>query len=169
MARADRTPTNHPESLLKRYSDGEEFPVALRTVVCRRSEVLPGEFVASVSEPVDIDPEAAGRVRQLLTNAIASMLRTAINHSDAARIQWQMATRKYHERWAQGDIGSIMPVLSDLITWLRSEGINPAHDANVAALLNDPCLARLRRPVQPHDPDRGIVDLFRRLAGAVER
>jgi hypothetical protein len=90
------------------------------------------------------DPESAARLRGKLTDAIASMLRLGINHSDAARIQWQGAAQKYRERWAQGDLDGIAPVLSDLVAWLRRNGIDPSRNAEVRALFNDPVFTNLR-------------------------
>jgi hypothetical protein len=84
------------------------------------------------------DPESATGLSGKLANAIASMLRLGINHSDAARIQWQGAAQKYRERWAQGDLDAIAPVLSDLVTWLQRTGIDPLRNAEVRALLSDP-------------------------------
>jgi hypothetical protein len=115
------------------------------------------------------NPESAGRVRGLMTTAIASMLRTALNHSDEARIHWQRVAQNYRERWAQGDIDGIVPVLSDLVSWLRSAGMDPARNADVAALLNDPCVARIRNRMPAIEYDPNFLDMFRRLADAIGR
>ena len=41
------------------------------------------------------NPESAGRLRGLMTKAVASMLRAALNHSDAARIHWQRVAQNH--------------------------------------------------------------------------
>ena len=115
------------------------------------------------------NPESAGRLRGLMTKAVASMLRAALNHSDAARIHWQRVAQNYRDRWAQGDLDGIVPVLSDLVSWLRSAGIDPAKNADVAALLNDPCVARIRKWMPAIEYDPNFLYMFRRLADAVRR
>ncbi|MCW2651574.1 MAG: hypothetical protein JWR32_2550 [Mycobacterium sp.] len=127
------------------------------------------EWDWGLDEVLRNNPESAGRLRCLMTTAIASMLRAALNHSDAARIQWQRVAQKYRERWAQGDLDGIVPVLADLVLWLRSAGIDPARNADVVALLNDPCVARARSRMPTVEYDPNFLDMFRRLAVAIGR
>jgi hypothetical protein len=115
------------------------------------------------------DPECAARLRGKLTDAITSMLRLGINHSDAARIQWQGAAQKYRERWAQGDLDGIAPVLSDLVAWLRRNGIDPTRNAEVRALFNDPVFANLRGRIPHGFRDSKLLEMFRQLAGTSDR
>jgi hypothetical protein len=109
------------------------------------------------------DPACAERVRGKLANAIASMLRLGINHSDAARIQWQGAAQKYRERWAQGDLDGIAPVLADLLTWLRRAGIDPSRNAEVMALFNDPVFANMQPRIAGFDSHSRLLEMFRLL------
>ena|SRR5271157_1678450 len=122
-----------------------------------------------LDETLRDNPESAGRLRGLMTKAVASMLRAALNHSDAARIHWQRVAQNHRERWAQGDLDGIVPVLSDLVSWLRSAGMDPARNADVAALLNDPCVARIRKRMPAIEYDPNFLYMFRRLADAVRR
>ena len=122
-------------------------------------------FPANNYNVTQIDPDSAARLRRLLTSAISSMLRAYLDHSDAARIQWQTASRKYRERWAQGDLDAVVPIMSDLLAWLRRAGIDPFRDPDVLALCNDPAVKRIRGRAQPVD----LLDTFRRVAGAVRR
>lgn len=115
------------------------------------------------------DPESASRVRGLLTNAVAGMLRAGFNHSEAARIHCQMSAQKYRERWAQGDLHGLVPVLPDLVNWLRLAGIDPYGNADVAALLNDPYVQKVRSRITPVSYDRDFVTMFRQLATAIGR
>lgn len=123
--------------------------------------VVGGEF-RSVLENVVLDEDAAcaARLRESLTNAIASMFREGFNHSDAMRIRWQNATAKYRERWAQGDLEGILPVLSDLLGWLREAGVDMARNADVIALLDDPSFSRLR------SRETRLLNVFRQFAGS---
>jgi hypothetical protein len=115
------------------------------------------------------DSDCAARLRGKLANAIASMLRQGINHSDAARIQWQGAAQKYRERWAQGDLDAIAPVLSDLVTWLRRTGIDPSRNAEVKALFNDPIFVNFQSRIPALDGHSRLLETFRQLAGAREK
>jgi hypothetical protein len=115
------------------------------------------------------DPECAARLRGKMSNAIASMLRLGINHSDAARMQWQGAAQKYRERWAQGDLDAIAPVLSDLVAWLRRTGIDPSRNAEVKALFNDPAFAKVQSRIPAIDGHSRLLETFRQLAGAREK
>ena len=113
------------------------------------------------------DPDCAARLRGKLANAIASMLRQGINYSDDARIQWQGAAQKYRDRWAQGDLDGIAPVLSDLVVWLRRVGIDPSRNAEVKALFNDPVFATIR--ISAIDSHSRLLETFRQLTGTRER
>jgi hypothetical protein len=118
----------------------------------------------AVAADDDYDPESAARLRGLLTSAIAGLLRASFNHSDAARLQWQTATQKYRERWAQGDLDGILPVLSELVGWLRETGIDPASNAELVALFNDSDFRRLCGRIPSLDANPNLLDVFRRLA-----
>jgi hypothetical protein len=115
------------------------------------------------------DPDCAARLRTKLANAVASMLRMGINHSDAARIQWQGAAQKYRDRWAQGDLDGIAPVLTDLVAWLRRTGIDPSLNADVIALFNDPVFANFPSRIPGIDGHSRLLETFRQLAGAREK
>ena len=128
-----------------------------------------GEHSAGVSRlrpVIEIDgasTEAAPwRLRRLLTTAISSLLRTGYDHSDATRVHFQNLARSYRERWAQGDLDAILPMLSDMLSWLRERGIDVATNADVVALFNDPLFANLRSHVPAVDPR--LLALLRRAA-----
>jgi hypothetical protein len=124
-------------------------------------------FLRDAADEISItDDESANRLRQLLSSAIASMLRTCIDHSDAARIHWQMVTAKHRERWAQGDLDGIIPVLSDLLPWIREAGIDLSANTDVTALCKDPSFERVRNWFRTSGCDPKVFDLFRQLAGA---
>jgi len=106
------------------------------------------------------DPDCAARLRAMLTNAISSMFREGFNHSDAMRIRWQNATEKYRERWAQGDLEGILPVLSDLLGWLREAGVDMTRNADVIALLDDPSFRKVR------SRETKLLNVFRQFAGS---
>jgi hypothetical protein len=115
------------------------------------------------------DPDCAERLRGKLANAIASVLRLGINHSDEARIRWQGAAQKYRERWAQGDLDAIGPVLADLVAWLRRMGIDPSRNAEVSALFDDPVVAHFHSRISALDAHSRFLETFRQLAGTRER
>ncbi|MDT5010264.1 MAG: hypothetical protein QOH57_1881, partial [Mycobacterium sp.] len=115
------------------------------------------------------DDENTNHLRGLLSGAIASMVRTCLNHSDDARIQWQGAAQKYRERWAQGDLDAIAPVLADLLAWLRRSGIDPMLNAEVRALFNDPIFTNISRRIPSgSEAHSKLVEMFRQLAGTRE-
>lgn len=126
-------------------------------------------FGADASESSNTDDEGDVRLRGLLSAAIASMLRTCIDHNDAARIYWQTVTTKHRERWAQGDLDAIVPILSDLLPWIREAGIDLRGNADVAALFRDPSFDKIRNWIPAIQCDPGVFDLFRQLAGRAER
>lgn len=123
------------------------------------------------SEPVEPAPSEssqAERLRALLTSAIASMLREGLNHSESARIYWQTTASKYRERWAQGDLDGVLPLLPDLLSWLREAGIDPASNSEVIALFNDPSFERIRGRVAPTGCNPKLLELFRQMKDSVE-
>lgn len=112
------------------------------------------------------DSDCAARLRAKLANAIASMMRLGINHSDVARMQWQGVAQKYRDRWAQGDVDGILPVLSDLLIWMKQSNIDLSRNSDVVALFNDPGFRSLRSRIPAINKDPKMLDMFRRLAGA---
>jgi hypothetical protein len=112
------------------------------------------------------DSDCAARLRAKLANAIASMMRLGINHSDVARMQWQGVAQKYRDRWAQGDVDGILPVLSDLLIWMKQSNIDLSRNSDVVALFNDPGFRSLRSRIPAINRDPKMLDMFRRLAGA---
>lgn len=119
------------------------------------------------SSETDLDGEI--RIRALLSAAIASMIRTCLDHSEAARIYWQTVTTRHRERWAQGDLEAIVPILSDLLPWIREAGIDLRANADVTALFRDPAFDRIRSWIPALQGDPAVFDLFRQLAGRGER
>lgn len=115
------------------------------------------------------DPDCAARLRSKLANAISSMMRIGINHSDVARMQWQGVAQKYRDRWAQGDVDGILPLLSDLLIWMRQSNIDLTRNSDVVALFNDPEFRSLRSRIPAISRDPKMLDMFRRLAGAGSR
>lgn len=111
-------------------------------------------------------PDCVAGLNGKLANAIASMLRLGINHSDAARIQWQGAARNYCERWAQGDLDAIAPVLSDLVAWLQRMGIDPLRNAEVRTLLSDPVFESTDDRIPSAREHSELLQTFGQLVGA---
>lgn len=83
-------------------------------------------------------------------------------------MQWQGAAQKYRDRWAQGDLDALAPVLSDLVAWLRRTGIDPSRNAEVKALFSDPVFANFQSQFPAIDAHSRLLETFRQLAGARE-
>jgi hypothetical protein len=122
------------------------------------------EWVDELDDILTGDAEYAERLHSMVSKVVAGMVRACVTHSDFTRLQWQSVADKYRERWAQGDLDGIMPVMGELVSWLRSAGIEPVRVAGLTELLNDPGLARVRRIVVI-DWDTNLVDVLRTVAG----
>ena len=122
------------------------------------------EWVDEFDDILAGDAEYAERLHSLVSKVIAGMVRACVTHSDITRLQWQSVADKYRERWAQGDLDGIMPVMGELMGWLRSAGVEPIRVAGLTELVNDPALARVRRIVVI-DWDTNLVDVLRTVAG----
>ena len=122
------------------------------------------EWVDEFDDILTGDAEHAERLHSLVSKVIAGMVRACVTHSDITRLQWQSVAEKYRERWAQGDLDGIMPVMGELMGWLRSAGVEPIRIAGLSELVNDPALARVRRIVVI-DWDTNLVDVLRTAAG----
>lgn len=122
------------------------------------------EWVDEFDDILAGDAEYAERLHSLVSKVIAGMVRACVTHSDITRLQWQSVADKYRERWAQGDLDGIMPVMGELMGWLRSAGVEPVRVAGLTELVNDPALARVRRIVVI-DWDTNLVDVLRTAAG----
>jgi len=126
------------------------------------------EWVDDFDDVLAEDAECAQRLHGLVSKVISGMIRACVTHSDLTRIQWQSVADKYRDRWAQGDLDGIMPVMSELMSWLRTAGVEPVRIAGLTELINDPGLARVRREVVI-DWDANLIDVLRTVAGAVVR
>jgi hypothetical protein len=124
------------------------------------------EWVDEFDDILAGDAEYAERLHSLVAKVIAGMVRACVTHSDITRLQWQSVADKYRERWAQGDLDGIMPVIGELMSWLRNAGVEPLRVAGLTELVNDPALVRVRRIVVI-DWDTNLVDVLRTVAGAV--
>jgi len=122
------------------------------------------EWVDEFDDILAGDAEYAERLQSMVSKVVAGMVRACVTHSDFTRLQWQSIADKYRERWAQGDLDGVMPVMGELVSWLRSAGIEPVRVAGLTELLNDPGLARVRRIVVI-DWDTNLVDVLRTVAG----
>ena len=123
------------------------------------------EWIDEFDDMLAGDAEDAERLHSLAAKVIAGMVRACVTHSDITRLQWQSVADKYRERWAQGDLDGIMPVMGELVSWLRNAGVEPIRVAGLTELINDPALARVRRVVAI-DWDTNLVDVLRSVAGA---
>ena len=126
------------------------------------------EWVDEFDDILAGDQECAERLQGLVSKVIAGMVRACVTHSDITRLQWQSVADKYRERWAQGDLDGIMPMMGELVSWLRSAGVEPVRVAGLTELVNDPALARVRRIVVI-DWDATLVDVLRTAVGGSRR
>ena len=126
------------------------------------------KWVDDFDDIIAEDAECAERLHALVSKVIAGMVRACVTHSDLTRLQWQSVADKYRDRWAQGDLDGIMPVMGELVSWLRSAGVEPVRVAGLTELINDPDLARVRR-LAVIDWDTNIVDVLRTVVHAVVR
>ena len=122
------------------------------------------EWIDEFDDILAGDAEYAERLHSLVSKVIAGMVRACVTHSDITRLQGHSVTEKYRERWAQGDLDGIMPVMGELMGWLRSAGVEPIRIAGLSELVNDPALARVRRIVVI-DWDTNLIDVLRTAAG----
>lgn len=131
---------------------------------CVQTADRSAEWVDEIDDILASDAEDAERLHSLVSKVIAGMVRACVTHSDITRLQWQSVADKYRERWAQGDLDGIMPVMGELMGWLRSAGVEPIRVSGLSELINDPALARVRRIVVI-DWDTNLVDVLRTVAG----
>jgi hypothetical protein len=59
-------------------------------------------------------------------------------------------------------------MMGELVSWLRSAGVEPVRVAGLTELVNDPALARVRRIVVI-DWDATLVDVLRTAVGGSRR
>lgn len=131
-----------------------------------RTATCSAEWVEEFDDILASDAEYAERLRGLVSRVIAGMVRACVTHSDLTRLQWQSIANKYRDRWAQGDLDGIVPVMGELVGWLRSAGVEPVRVGGLTELVNDPALMRVRRIVVT-EWDPGLVEVLRTVAAAV--
>ena len=111
----------------------------------RQAATCNAEWVDEFDDIIANDVECAQRLHGLVSNVISGMVRACVTHSDITRLQWQSIAGKYRDRWAQGDLDGIMPVMGELVTWLRNAGVDPVRIAGLTELINDPGVVQVRR------------------------
>ncbi len=123
----------------------------------------------AVSEVLRADPQCAQQLSELLNRAVASIIRDGLNHSEATRARFEKTAEEYRKLWADGNLGDIVPIMADLVSWLQLAGLDPAQNADVTALLNDGCLKRILREIPPLDCDPQFTGLLRDTAKTIEQ
>jgi hypothetical protein len=61
-----------------------------------------------LSDVLNNNPQCALRLRELLTRAVASIIRDGPNHNDATRERWQKSQDSYRQLWADGNLNDIV-------------------------------------------------------------
>ena len=108
-------------------------------------------------------------LRALLMRAVAGIIRDGLNHNTQTRENWEKASQSYRLLWSHGDLGDLVPLLADLISYLQLVGLDPAQNADVVTLLNDACVQSILEKVPPIDCDPQFSHMLRDLAHTVER
>jgi hypothetical protein len=143
----------------------EEFlgrPVDAGVARCR------AEWTRALADALNNDRQCAVRLRELLTRAVAGVIRDGLNHSDATRMQWHKAAGSYRQLWSDGHLDDIVPLIADLVSWLQLVGLDPASSPDVRALLTDGCLETILRDVPPLECDPQFTELLTNAARTIE-
>jgi hypothetical protein len=94
------------------------------------------EWGREMREVLRNNPACAATLADLVSRAAASLVRDGFNHGDETRQRWQKTVETYAELWSDGDLGAIVPVMADLVSWLQLAGLDPRQNADVIALIN---------------------------------
>ena len=111
------------------------------------------------------DSECAGRVRQLIDDAIASIIRKA--SSTAVDPTFQAAMDDYRDRWGQGDFHQLQAILADLVA-ATGNNLQLKNDPALLALANDPCVQSLSSRLPKLECDPGFTGLLENTAKQIE-
>jgi hypothetical protein len=125
------------------------------------------DWVRRLNDVLNADPACANQITTLMGRAILSILRTPPGDA-ATAAQWQAAAQRYAELWSQNRLDEIVPVLIDLLAWLRSHGLDPAQNADMQALLNSDCLAKLRNAIPPLTCDPKFAGFIDSLSESIQ-
>jgi hypothetical protein len=101
------------------------------------------EWIRKLNDVLDAERDCADEITTLIGRAVASILRVPAGDAETAA-QWDFAAQRYAELWADNRLEEIVPVLIDLVAWLRSHGLDPGQNADLQALFNNDCFVRLR-------------------------
>jgi Concanavalin A-like lectin/glucanases superfamily len=112
--------------------------------------------------------DCAIHLRDMIRRAIDSLIRDGLNHGVQTDERWHKAADSYRDHWSHGDLADIVPVLVDLVTWLRLAGLDPRHNPDVVALLDDACLKTILEEAPPPNCDPQFTNMLRDLASALE-
>lgn len=125
------------------------------------------DWVNSLNEILDADPDCANAIRTLIGRAAASVLRVTAGDTDTEG-QWEFATQRYADLWSQNRLEEIVPVLVDLFAWLRSHGLDPAQNADLQALATNDCFTKLRNKIPPLDCDAQFTGFLDSLSASLQ-
>ncbi|UMB69118.1 LamG domain-containing protein [Mycobacterium paraterrae] len=106
--------------------------------------------------------ECAAVVTDRIARAVAGVMHSAAASDDVAA-QWEFAAQRYAEFWQADQLDQIVPVLVDLVSYLRGAGVDPTNDADVIALIHEPCFDEIRRKLPPLDCDQKFVSMLEHL------
>lgn len=125
------------------------------------------DWVRTLNDAFDADRDCADAIITLIGRAVASILRVPDGDTDTAG-QWEFAAQRYAELWADNRLDEIVPVLVDLVAWLKSHGLDPAQNADLQALLNNDCFAKLRNTIPPLNCDPQFAGFVESLSASLQ-
>jgi hypothetical protein len=124
-------------------------------------------WVREVNKILAADQDCARAIFDLIGVALTSILRVPDGDAET-KAQWEFATQRYAELWAQNRLDEIVPVLIDLLAWLRSHSLDPAQNAALQALTNNDCFAKLRDNFPPLNCDPQFAGFIDSLSASVQ-
>lgn len=108
------------------------------------------------------DKECALTILANLQSVQNSVLGAALGPETATQVL--AAAQAYAQHWAAGQLGDITPVAADLISFLKSKGIDMAANQELVNLLEDPCFRRLAEKMPPLDCDPDLTTMLTGIA-----
>lgn len=121
----------------------------------------------ALAEATKNDPDCMKRIITEIRDAVRSLHLAGNLAGGDVRRAWDSAAESYRSSWTQGEPGSVVPALADLVSTLRIAQIDPADNAAVRRLAGDPCLKSIAGQLPSLDCDPDFTGLIGDLDAAI--
>jgi hypothetical protein len=141
----------------KMWHDFAERPVDQKSADCW------ADFLQRLDELLRAHPDCAARLLTHCRNVLEGFIHAVGARGPAVRARAGALAERYRTLWGQGSIDGVAmgELIAEWVGWTRSLGLEPAADADLQALVGDPCFRLLVEASSTLECDKSFTGYLR--------